>query len=196
MSHSPPSVSARHLHRRPARLRRTTLIRASLFPFFDTLGSVKTLMLVRPPAPYIVFFQLVPDLVRVPWLSAVKIASALEPKSDVDAEQAANLTDGCWHYDPWWVLKAKRFAGHPAVPVLKATNCAGRFRFPVKECYFARDLSRLLSVDLEGYTTRQPFSPELLPERISPVGEKRRRHWQLDPFWLRKTGRRVSGAET
>ena len=186
-------VSARHLHRRPTRLRQTTLMRASLFPFFDAGGLVRTLMLVWPPSPRIVFLQQMPDLVRVPWLSTVKVAAELEPGSDTDAARAAQLTAGCWHYDPWWVLRAKRFANHPAVPVLKATNCAERFRLPVKECYFARDLSHLVSVDLAGHTTRQVFTPELLPERTVAQPEVRQREWRLDPFWLRKPRRRNLG---
>lgn len=190
MSLSLGPVAARAIHRRPVKLGKRLLMRASVIPYFDSVGVARTVMVVWPASPRIAFLRLAPDLVQVPWLSAVKIAAAFDQARDVDAEEAASLTAGCWHWDPWWVLEAKRFAHHPAVPVLKATNCADRFRQPVRECYFARDLTHLVSVDVKGVVGRVPYTPDLLPEIPAPASPARRhRGWRLDPFWLRKPRR-------
>lgn len=185
-------VAARQLHRRRVRLRDRLLLQASLFPFFDGEGRVKASMLVWPDSESIVLLPHRPRLFRVPLLSDVTLRSDHQALVDTNAERATEITAGCWHYDPWWLLREPRFHGHSAVPVLKATNCVQRFVDPVRACYFSRDLSRLEALGLEekGSTdsTLVPFEPAHLPERPATVPLQRRRaaSWRLDPFWQRR----------
>ncbi len=187
-------VTAHSLRRRRVRLRDTVLEQANLFPLFDRQGRVRALMLVWPPRGRIVILELKPELVVVPWWGEIEIRSAFAALRDVDAGLAAAYAD-LWHYDPWWVLRAAPFEGHSAVPVLKATNCAGGFLKPVYGCYFIRDLSRLSGVATKSKMTSGlaafdrtfvRFTPELLPERpeaTRPVPPKKQ--WRLNSFWLR-----------
>jgi hypothetical protein len=176
------------------RLRDTVLEQASLFPFFDPRGQVQALMLVWPAASDILILEYRPDLVRLRWWGRIEVRSELAALRNVDGH-AATAFAGLWHYDPWWVLRAPRFASHSAVPVLKATNCAGRFRTPVLGCHFSRDLSRLEGVTVKSKTisgvgalerSYARFTPELLPRRREPAPPyPGRREWELNPFWLR-----------
>ncbi len=201
-------VAARSLHRRRVRLRDYLLENASLFPFFDREGRTRALMLVWPPARSIVILSYRSDLARVRWWGEVQIDVGLASLRDADASRVAAVAGvppeagkwGTWHYDPWWVLREARFAGHPAVPVLKATNCAGAFLKPIYGCFFSRDLSRLAGVTTRSRShsglsaldyTYRAYASELLPERQAPVRPPRpAREWSLDPFWLRAGWRR------
>ncbi len=190
-------VAARSLHLRRVRLRDFVLERASVFPFFDRQGRVTALMLVWPPARQIVVLELQPGLAQVGFWGDVELRVDFASLRDVCADRvdAAASAARLWHYDPWWVLRADRFSGHPAVPDLKATNCAGAFLKPVYGCFFSRDLSRLVGVTTRSRThsglsaldfTYRLFSPELLPEKPRPVRPPRSsKEWTLDPFWLR-----------
>jgi len=169
-------ATASSLKQRQVRLQDSVLEHAGLFPFFDRQGRVLALMLVTPTRPDIFFLEAGPDLVRVPWMGKVEIRSSLASLTDVDADRVLAYA-GLWHYDPWWVLRAPRFEGHSAVPILKATNCAGSFLKLVHGCRFSRDLSRLQAVSvnskkLSGWSaldrTVIPFTPDLLPERTEP----------------------------
>ncbi len=177
-------VGARTLHRRAVRLADAELEAASLFPFFDDRGAADALMLVWPESRTIAALELRPGLVEVPMWGAVVLDVDFAALSDLDARGAARLAAGRWHYDPWWVLREPRFGGHPAVPALKATNCAGRLLKPFRQLYFEHDLSRVhrLTVD---YHVFLEFTPELLPPRQEPCSAPASAPagWRLDPIW-------------
>ncbi len=197
-------VAARSLHQRRVRLRDFVLERGSVFPFFDREGRVRALMLVWPPARRIVVLERRSDdplegrsdLARARWWGEIQLDVGFAALRDVrvDAGTVAAVAGLC-HYDPWWVLREACFEGHPAVPALKATNCAGAFLKPVYGCYFSRDLSRLAGVTTKSRShsgasaldfTYRPFSPELLPEKSAPARPPRSpAAWTPDPFWLR-----------
>ncbi len=189
-------VSARSLHQRRVRLRDMTLRGASVFPFFDGDGEVLALMLVWPSAREIVLLDYMPGLARARFGGGVELDVDFAGLRDVCADRADGAADAVrlWHYDPWWVLRATRYQGHPAVPDLKSTNCVGAFLKPVYACHFNRDLSRLVGVTtktketsgLSAFdTTYQPFSWELLPGRPAVSRFARpSRGWQLDTHWL------------
>lgn len=212
-------VAARSLHRRRVRLRDFVLERASVFPFFDREGRTRALMLVWPPARPIVVLEYPSvgppwgersELAKVRWWGEIQLDvefaglrdTSVAGLRNIDANRAASVAGvppeagkwGTWHYDPWWVLREPCFAGHPAVPALKATNCAGAFLKPIYGCFFSRDLSRFVGVTTKSrnhsglsaldYTYR-PFSPELLPEDRPRVRPRQPSGWSLDPFWLR-----------
>lgn len=186
-------VAARQLHRRRVRLRDTALERATLFPFFDREGQVSALMLVWPASPRIVLVEH-PGLFSVPLLGDVRMRAGRQALVGVDAGQAAAMTAGSWHYDPWWLLREARFRGHPAVPVLKATNCVERFTEPVSACYFSRDLASLQTLDVEDSDSEAqvsvPFTADRLPERSAKDPYRSpAKGWRLDPFWQRESAR-------
>lgn len=194
---NPLPVSARWLHRRRIRLRDGSLKRASLFPFFDGLGDVQALMLVAPPAPEIFVLEKV-DRVRTRFWAGVELD--LELAELRDAGDRVGPLARLWHFDPWWVLREACFEGHPAVPILKATNCADAFSKRVTDCYFNRDLSRLTGVMARGSNRSflsaldqnlVEFTPDLLPERPAavPPATPPSKDWILDPFWLRRSWR-------
>jgi hypothetical protein len=157
---------------------------ASLFPFFDDQGAADALMLVWPESRTIAVLELRSGLVEVPMWGAAALDVDFAALRDLDARGAARLAAGRWHYDPWWVLREPRFRGHPAVPALKATNCAGRLRKPFRQLYFEHDLSSIyrLTVDYQGFLA---FSPDLLPARPDPYPESSpaATGWRLDPVW-------------
>lgn len=187
-------VSARRLHTRPVRLRDAVLEEASLFPFFDAAGDVRSLMLVSPASSSILLLEAEADLARVPWLGPVELGADLAEHRDSDAGHAEALAGGLWHYDPWWALKASRYEGHPAVPVLKATNCVDLFPKPVVACYFARDLTRVVGFARKGHSgaeidrTLLDYLPVLVPPEAEPSPGPSPTGWTLDPFWQRRTG--------
>ncbi len=198
-------AAARSLHNRRVRLHDFVIERASLFPFFDREGEVRSLMLVWPPSRKIVMLDHRSDLARVRFWGEIQLCASYASLRDVCDERADGAVGSTWlwHYDPWWVLRADRFHDHPAVPALKATNCAGGFLKPVYGCYFSRDLSRLVGVTTKARThtglsaldtTYRVFSPELLPEKSSLAGPPRpprpAKEWTLEPFWLRQNWRR------
>ena len=179
-------VGARTLHRRAVSLRDWQLAEASLFPLFDARGTIEALMLVWPASRTIAALELGPGLVDVPMWGAVGLDVDYASLRDLDAGRAAELAAGRWHYDPWWVLREPRYGGHPAVPALKATNCAGRFRKPFRQLYFEHDLSRVYGIT-KDYQQYQAFTPDLLTPRHDPRPEpKPAAGWRLDPIWRQR----------
>ncbi|MCP3956900.1 MAG: hypothetical protein GY719_03510 [bacterium] len=188
-------VAASTLHRRKVHLRDAQLGAASLFPFFDAGGNVDRLMLVWPPSRTIAALEPRPGLVEVTMWDAIEIDADLAALRDLDAQTAAELAAGRWHYDPWWVLRHPRYGGHPAVPALKATNCAERFRLPFRQLFFEHDLSRVARLTTDKMSIArlwrdeqfQAFTPDLLPPRQDPRPEPARAPstWRLAPIWRR-----------
>ena len=123
-------VTPNMLHRRRVRLHDMTLEGASLFPFFDDTGRIRHYMLVWPASPWIVAFRHRANAIRFRFFWPIEIDKSMAALSDLGRERATVL-GALWHWDPWWVLAHPRFATHPAVPALKATNIPGHgpFRF-------------------------------------------------------------------
>ena len=176
-------IGARSLHRRKVRLQDAELEGASLFPFFDAGGAVAWLMLVWPGASTIAAMEL--QSVVVPMWGAVEIDAEVAGILDLDAERATELAASRWHYDPWWLLREPRYRGHPAVPALKASNCAGRFERPIRQLYFKHDLLAVATLT-ENHQEFFAFKPELLPPREDLRPAPTLSGWRLDPVWLQK----------
>lgn len=174
------SVAARILHQVWFRSRDIALGRGSLFPFFGRDGTVTHLMLVRPGSPRILWLPHRRGLVRTSRFGFAWIGAALGREAEIDPD--ADLA-GLWHYDPWWVLADERFAGHPAVPALKETNCAARFTSMV----FAGGLDRVEKAVVDGRL--EPWSPDLVPlrghPRVVPFEPRVPMVWRLRPRWER-----------
>ncbi len=188
-------VEARRLHGRPVRLRDgTTLVEASVFPYFDSTGTVTSLMLVWPASPSILMLEMAPGRVRVPWFGPIEIDVDLARLADADATRATTLAGGFWHWDPWWVLKAARYTGQTPVPVLKATNCVHRLPEGVAGCYCARDLTRVVGFARKGALRAEVQIDASLMDSLPASGSERPKlaldaspaGWRLDPFWLRQ----------
>ena len=179
-------VSARRLRRRTIRLRDRTLGGAGLLPFFGRDGRVERVMLAAPElcAAYLLPWR--PGLFRVPPLGAITIDV---PLTGLRASADHAMLHGLWHYDPWWVLDTRAFAGVRFATVLKATNCAGRLSRNVRGVYYRRDLSCLRSAGVceKGEFKWRRWDSDLLPPAAtptcSPTGPRDVSGWCLDPVW-------------
>ena len=187
----PFPVSATRLHECDVRLGELIIREASLFPFFDRSGRVCFVMLVRPASPALEVLEYQPERFRVPLFGLIEIdddggARSLNPRR---LESISSL----WHFDPWWVLQASRYADHPGLRALIATNAVSRFVSPVVECYYVRDLSRVGWIHgkrgrhSSGY---EAFGPEILPQThpsaaaVGPHPATAATGWRLDPIWM------------
>jgi len=118
----------------------------------------------------------------------IRIVAATSDVRAVSGEAGARV-GGLWHYDPWWVLDERRYARHPDVPVLKATNCAGRLRPGVKMLHYRGNLSRISMVTVR--TARsiglEPWQSAFLPNRETRPTPQWPAFidltWQLNPVW-------------
>jgi hypothetical protein len=139
-------ISAEDLYRRPMRMGRDVShpSEASFFPFFDAAGEVQWLMLTLPGDAEIYFVR--PQAVAVGSQTAEPVLLEKEPTSwtDLTAEARVEIGD-LWHFDPWWALTAPRYADHPALAALKATNCVAQLDLPASDVQFSRDLDRLVA---------------------------------------------------
>ena len=188
---NPLLVSARSLHRRTVRIGDDVFENVSLFPFFNPAGRVRHVLILRDDTSQICLMRWRAGDFAVPLWSAVKVTGEsawLPPLS----EDGLKELEGLWHYDPWWVLNARRYRKLWAVDELKATNCVNRFAADMKALWFRRDLSRLSWVEVRSHSefNLQRWRPSLLPERPSVGGQSKDRPevtWRFDPVWARWT---------
>jgi len=191
---NPLPVSARRLCRRALRTQDCVIPAAWLLPFFDRAGSVQAIMLLTSESGDICLLPWRPGLINVPVWGPISLAGHGTSIRAIADEQFKKI-ELLWHFDPWWVLAADRYAAHRAVGPLKATNCAGRLRRKVKMVYYRRDLSRLSSVRIR---TRNGIEIEswkrdlLLASKVAPAPapiERAPPAWRLDPIWKLWTAR-------
>jgi len=168
----PARVLPARLHRRPVILAGRgpgrVLPRASIFPFFGPDLETRYLMIVWVKSGDIVLLPYRPGLIRVPHIANIRLdvaRGALRDAAPADVERVSRL----WHYDPWWVLAADRFRGHPAVPPLKQTNTVAHISG--ERWRFTRDLSRL--------------GPRELADDLPVHPARSASGWRLAPVWTR-----------
>ena len=185
------SISQKGLHRKTFQLHDEQAQGASLFPFFDDEGVVRSWMLVLPESSKIALIEPEQADLVMDWLGRKRMPltwSGLENADESAAESVAHL----WHYDPWWVLGEPRFAGHPAVPHLKGTNLPGATK-SIKSIWFSKDLKQVTwyQTSVSGEPAILRFKPKVLKSlaRKEPVissrpsSYRRREEWTLRPFW-------------
>ena len=205
-------VSARRLCHRRLRGQGSLTRDACLFPFFDRAGGVAQVMLLTADSDRICLVRWRPRLFRVPAWGPICLREALPAFPEITAENLKSV-ETLWHYDPWWMLDNDRYAGHRAVPILKATNCADQLRrgHRIVMAYFRRDLARLTWVAARdrGSVRLRSWQGEFLPAGprkettpvsamaadAQPLGMARTRAhgsapvWRLAPIWSRWTAR-------
>lgn len=181
-------VPARRLRGRALRASDGMIRGASLLPFFDRQGRVQRVMVLVAGSPRIRLLAWRPDLLRATWFGPIPMAAAICEARPISGPLDFRL-HGLWHYDPWWMLDDEAYARHPAVPALKAANCAGRLRPDVKMLHFRRDLARvsLVTTSKRGNVSLQRWRADLLPAaQARPMPADRvpgLTPWQLDPIW-------------
>ena len=148
------SVSAEHLHRIPVQSGAWQAESASVFPYFDDTGAVTWLMLVAPDSPDIFFLRNKPGHVQTQVDGAI-IECLPQRWEDLDLTDQSEIA-ALLHYDPWWVLAEKRFQGHEAVPILKATNIVELFADNPPN--YSPDLMNVEGKGRQGLSTRERSS--------------------------------------
>ena len=163
----------------------TFVPQATLFPFFDTNGGVDQVLIVDAYSPDLRIFKLNETRISIPFWGSIRIVGQLHFLDERIADQLAPL----WHYDPWWLLKGRRFEFESAVPTLKRTNCVDSFEEPPADLLFSLDLKAVRKVRFhvpsKEYKSHR-FRPEMLPRREqvrAPVAESKTGGWRLDPLW-------------
>lgn len=165
----------------------------SVFPLFDDAGMTHLLMVTTGDSPDIGLLDYRPGLLqrlvfRPPRLARCDLA--LRP-----TKETLEGLDGLWHVDPWWALTDPRYAGHPLVPKLKATNISG-YDHRWRDAGFDRHLRRIRVVQLGtgAEATHKWFKPPLLGgakvARARATAHQRssatsHANWRLRPFWQR-----------
>ena len=117
-------VSQHSLRRSRLQLEDRPLDGAALFPLFDEAGRTRAVMLLDGQTRRIVLADWTPGLFERRWLQRHRLRLRFADLRDADASDAERLGD-LWHFDPWWVLRDERYAGHEAVPALMRTNVPG-----------------------------------------------------------------------
>ena len=191
---NPLPVSARRLCHRDLQAADGPVRDVCLFPFFDRSGWVKHVMLLPAESTRIHVLRWHEGLFRVPMWAPIRSSASfvgLRPITEADAD----LLGALWHFDPWWMLDQPAYAGHWAVPTLKATNCADQLAqtHRIRMVYFRRHLGRLSGVIIRGpgkiqyagWKADYPPAKESTPvhKHIGTVHAKPR--WRLDPMWTR-----------
>lgn len=185
---NPLPVAAGRLRHRVLLTDGDRISNASLFPFFDSHGRVKWMMILREDSTGIDFLPWVARGFRVTMWGPIRLTGVVCPLRGVAYQQVAGLAD-LWHFDPWCTLADQRYAGQPAARCLLTTNCAGRFARNVTTVCFRRDLSRLKWVTIREKSGIELvlFRPALLPARPPAPAPALRRSsppaWHLAPVW-------------
>lgn len=183
-------ISQHALHRCRLQLIDQPLGRASLFPFFDHEGRVRSLMLTAWESSRILVVDWQPDLFVRRWPRRNVLKLRFADLRDVEASEA-ELVSELWHFDPWWVLGDNRFATHPAVPALRWTNIPG-YDTSLTRVWFDSRLSRVTHVaegQGEALEVRR-FDNNSLAHMAQARGERPlvmrnpplRGSWRLSPF--------------
>ena len=179
------SVRASHLHDRRLVHDETLIRRATLFPFFDRLGSVSQVLIVAAGSSELRTFRADTTRAWIPFWGPIRITDPIVALDEALTDQLAGL----WHYDPWWLLKDAVFHGQAAATILQSTNCADAFDRQPADLVFSSCLTNLRTVRVPQSTQEcesKRFQPEMLPAREpTPCSgtQTRGTGWQLDPIW-------------
>lgn len=137
-------ISQHSLWRCRLELEDGTLERASLFPLFDDTGRTRRFMITAEDSWRIMLVDWSRDLFRRERLRRNRLRHRYADLSDASASEAQRIDD-LWHFDPWWVLTEPRYAGHEAVPTLRATNIPG-YDSTLSRIWFDGTLARVTHV--------------------------------------------------
>jgi hypothetical protein len=178
-------VSSRSLRKRTLQGNAGRLSRAALFPLFDQSGQVRQVMVVAPDSSRLLFFDPGEAAPIVPLWGTIRFRRQFSWRADDDLSGAEPL----WHFDPDWMLRDSRFESSEMAPLIRATNCAGKFKQRIKFVYFRRDLMRVRWVtnrSSDGWQLIR-YNPDLLPPPPSQPRRARKRPagWTLSPFWMK-----------
>jgi hypothetical protein len=176
-------ISAKRFARRKVVMLDGTIPKATLLPFFNAEGKTQAVLLVDPQSTDLKMFW-EPSRIAVPWWGAIRVDDYPEEVTEDDLEELARL----WHFDMWRLLADKPYADNELTETLKATNSVGQWRAPVKNLWYAGDLSRVRWVTVKGSDSDsiQAFSTEALPETrplLKTKSASRQSGWELIPFW-------------
>lgn len=178
-------IRASRLHQRPLELNSTRIDRATLFPFFSRDGQIDQVMIVDPESSRLLAFRPQDVRLRLPFWGTLRIDGPTTPVDDLTVDPLAPL----WHYDPWWLLKDKRYDDQAVIPILKATNCAESFTDQQpSDVLFDLALNRLQKVRFPAPSEsheHKRFNEEMLPLREEVCADKPapRGGWHLVPIW-------------
>ena len=115
-------MSVTSLKLRNVRVRwRGSRFHGALFPFFDLGGTIRAVMLVERSQPVIHLAQWQPGGIKLPFFGDLRFASTMGLRV-LEKPADADVVNGLWHFDRWWLLQDERFADHEAVPYLLSTN--------------------------------------------------------------------------
>lgn len=177
--------SATALHGVSLRIGEKKYEEASAFPYFTAGGLVQRYMLILPKSPEIFDLEARPGALERHWWG-LAVAAGHEP---LPLGTRAGALGTLWHYDPWWVLADKRFAGHPAKAALKATNMVDRLERGTFDLLYRRDLSAVTGLRTWSWRwpwLRQlPWRDGLLAEPSPPAQQSPPNTWQLAPRWTK-----------
>lgn len=192
------SVSQKALHGKTFHLPDGRLTEASVFPLFLRSGRVELLMVTDAASGLITLVDWRAGLFARALLGPRRLDLPLSQRrttvadgDDLDAERLDRL----WHFDPWWELDENRYAAHPLVPALKATNVCG-WDDSWSGVWFSPSLGRVTwrargedGSDLARYRAEHLARAERrrrragVPPRDAGARWIRRSEWRLRPFW-------------
>ena len=176
-------ISSKRLHDRRIITPERTVERASLFPFFDREGQVRSFLLVDPTSSEL-FLAHRAERILVPFWGPIRIKDRLEFLADDNIDNLLPF----WHYDPWWLLKEPRYKDNEWATVLPGTNCVNELAPGVQSLLFSGNLlwaRWVMSKTEDGYRTDR-FRSSMLPEynQVPPRDARTgRTGWRLAPFW-------------
>lgn len=188
------SIAQKSLVKKPLRFQDRKLNRATLFPMFNSVGKVESLLVVDHGAGKVYSLSWSKGLISKPWFGSVRVSRKIANLEELTVERAYSLTR-LWHYDSDWVLSEAPYNNQKTTPALKATNCVAHWS-ELSALYFSRDLCKvdfLSEPQGEGVAIRSVKDKPLpLREELEPppetleVGEGRRMGgWRLRPIWQR-----------
>lgn len=186
-------IAGKKLYKATLSLKDERIKGISIFPFFDTSGDVKQLMILLPGLDKILMIPFKKGIISVSFLGRLKLSMDLPQLmsySDFTGKQIENL----YHYDPDWALSHERFTKHWAQQLIKQTNCLNLIKEKVTSLRFSRDLSLLEGFAVEaGYlnTASRTIKPEKILLQLHKAESEQsdylirpaNREWQLSPQW-------------
>lgn len=82
----------------------------ALFPFFVLGGTTRAVVLIERSQPVFPLEQWQPGGIEWPFLGDRRFASTMGLRM-LEKPVDADVVNGLWHVDRWWLLQDERFAG-------------------------------------------------------------------------------------